>query len=147
MDGAEPRLTISPSSPCLLGISFYDRNSAGPLPRRAAKVAQTDKLSLHGEPNGPIVGMLNEGSVVSMSSMITVRRHRWAKIVPYRDDQARCFAITCSVKLSETINFSVAVMLDLMVPVGAIGRLVGGDSMKPVDEVRKHLRIFWGAAR
>ena len=46
------------------------------------KVAQTSTLSLHGEPNGPIVGTLNEGTVVSMSSVITVRRHRWAKIVP-----------------------------------------------------------------
>jgi hypothetical protein len=46
------------------------------------KVAQTGTLSLHGEPNGPIVGTLNEGRIVSMSSVITVLRHRWARIVP-----------------------------------------------------------------
>jgi hypothetical protein len=45
------------------------------------RVAQTDRLNVHGEPNGPIVGMLNEGTIVSMSSVITVQRHRWAKIV------------------------------------------------------------------
>jgi hypothetical protein len=46
------------------------------------RVAQTGALNVHGEPNGPIVGTLNEGTIVSMSSVITVRRHRWAKIVP-----------------------------------------------------------------
>jgi len=46
------------------------------------RVAQTGTLNVHGEPNGPIVGTLNEGTIVSMSSVITVQRHRWAKIVP-----------------------------------------------------------------
>src|SRR4029453_12334657 len=44
------------------------------------RVAQTATLNVHGEPNGRIVGTLNEGTMVSMSSVITVRRHRWAKI-------------------------------------------------------------------
>jgi hypothetical protein len=43
------------------------------------RVAQTATLNVHGEPNGRIVVRLNEG-MVSMSSVITVRRHRWAKI-------------------------------------------------------------------
>jgi uncharacterized protein YgiM (DUF1202 family) len=46
------------------------------------RVAQTDTLNVHGEPNGPVVGTLKEGTIVSMSSVITVRRQRWAKIVP-----------------------------------------------------------------
>ena len=46
------------------------------------RVSQTGTLNVHGEPNGPIVGTLNEGMIVSMSSVITVQRHRWAKIVP-----------------------------------------------------------------
>jgi hypothetical protein len=46
------------------------------------RVAQTDTLNVHGEPNGPVVGTLKEGTIVSMSSVITVQRHRWAKIVP-----------------------------------------------------------------
>jgi hypothetical protein len=46
------------------------------------RVAQTGTLNVHGEPNGPIVGMLNEGTTVSMSSVITVQGHRWARIVP-----------------------------------------------------------------
>ena len=46
------------------------------------RVAQTGTLTVHGEPNGRIVGTLNEGTIVSMSSVITVRRQRWAKIVP-----------------------------------------------------------------
>jgi hypothetical protein len=46
------------------------------------RVAQTGTLTVHGEPNGPIVGTLSEGTIVSMSSVITVQRHRWAKIVP-----------------------------------------------------------------
>jgi uncharacterized protein YgiM (DUF1202 family) len=45
-------------------------------------VQTTGTLNVHGEPNGPIVGTLNEGTIVSMSSVITVQRHRWAKIVP-----------------------------------------------------------------
>ena len=45
------------------------------------RVAQTGTLNVHGEPNGPIVGTLNEGTIVSMSSVITVQHHRWAKIV------------------------------------------------------------------
>ena len=45
------------------------------------RVAQTGTLTVHGEPNGRIVGTLNEGTIVSMSSVITVQRHRWAKIV------------------------------------------------------------------
>jgi len=48
------------------------------------RVAQTATLNVHGEPNGPIVGTLNEGTIVSMSSVITVQRHRWAKIVPLK---------------------------------------------------------------
>ena len=43
--------------------------------------APTGTLNVHGEPNGPIVGTLNKGTIVSMSSVITVQRHRWAKIV------------------------------------------------------------------
>ena len=39
-------------------------------------------LNVHGERNGPIVGTLDKGTIVSMSSVITVQRHRWAKIVP-----------------------------------------------------------------
>jgi hypothetical protein len=44
-------------------------------------VVQTGTLNLHGEPNGRIVGTLNIGTIVSMSSVITVQHHRWAKIV------------------------------------------------------------------
>jgi hypothetical protein len=46
------------------------------------RVAQTATLNVYGEPNGRIVGTLNEGTIVSMSSVITVQRHRWARIVP-----------------------------------------------------------------
>ena len=45
-------------------------------------VHTTRTLNVHGEPNGPIVGTLDKGTIVSMSSVITVRRQRWAKIVP-----------------------------------------------------------------
>ena len=44
-------------------------------------VVQTGTLNIHGEPNGRIVGNMKEGTIVSMSSVITVQRHRWAKIV------------------------------------------------------------------
>jgi uncharacterized protein YgiM (DUF1202 family) len=44
-------------------------------------VVQTGTLNVHGKPNGRIVGTLNKGTMVSMSSVITVQHHRWAKIV------------------------------------------------------------------
>jgi uncharacterized protein YgiM (DUF1202 family) len=44
-------------------------------------VVQTGTLNVHGEPNGRIVGTLNKGTIVSMSSVVTVQHHRWAKIV------------------------------------------------------------------
>jgi uncharacterized protein YgiM (DUF1202 family) len=44
-------------------------------------VAQTGTLDVRGEPNGRIVGTLRNGTIVSMSSVITVQHHRWAKIV------------------------------------------------------------------
>jgi hypothetical protein len=48
------------------------------------RVAQTSTLNVYGEPSGRIVGTLNEGTIVSMSSVITVQRHRWARIVPQK---------------------------------------------------------------
>ena len=45
-------------------------------------VHPTGTLDVHGDPNGLIVGTLNNGTIVSMSSVITVQRQRWAKIVP-----------------------------------------------------------------
>jgi hypothetical protein len=64
-------------------------------------VHTTGTLTVHGEPNGPIVGTLNEGTIVSMSSVITVQRHRWARLCRYREGQAGCSAIICSVNSSE----------------------------------------------
>jgi len=57
--------------------------TSGMASAEPCRVAQTGTLKVHGEPNGPVVlGTLNEGAIVSMSSVITVQRQRWAKIVP-----------------------------------------------------------------
>ena len=48
---------------------------------KSCTVVQTGTLNVHGEPNGQIVATLNKGTMVSMSSVITVQHHRWAKIV------------------------------------------------------------------
>jgi uncharacterized protein YgiM (DUF1202 family) len=44
-------------------------------------VHPTGTLNVYGGPSGAIVGTLNKGTIVSMSSVITVQRQRWAKIV------------------------------------------------------------------
>jgi len=68
------------------------------------KVAQTDTLNVHGEPNGPIVGTLNEGTIVAMSSVITVQRQDGRRLCRYREGQAGCFAIICFVNSSTTLE-------------------------------------------
>jgi uncharacterized protein YgiM (DUF1202 family) len=44
-------------------------------------VHPTGTLNVYGGPSGSIVGTLNKGTIVSMSSVITVQHQRWAKIV------------------------------------------------------------------
>ena len=44
-------------------------------------VHPTGSLDVYGGPSGSIVGSLTKGTIVSMSSVITVRHQRWAMIV------------------------------------------------------------------
>src|SRR4051812_18187668 len=63
------------------------------------RVAQTPTLNVHGEPKGRIVGTLNEGTMVSMSSVITVCGVTdGRRLGCYREGQAGCSAIICFVK-------------------------------------------------
>lgn len=43
-------------------------------------VHPTGTLNVYGGPSGSIIGSLSKGTIVSMSSVITVQHQRWAKV-------------------------------------------------------------------